>query len=39
VPGRKLHPTLPALVFGTLTSLGRAAAARFNELGHPPEGE
>jgi short-subunit dehydrogenase len=33
VPGRELHPTLPASVFGALTSLGRAAAARFNELG------
>jgi short-subunit dehydrogenase len=33
VPGRELHPTLPGSVFGALTSLGRAAAARFNELG------
>jgi short-subunit dehydrogenase len=36
VPGRDLHPTLPASVFGVLTSLGRAAAARFNELGRAP---
>ena len=36
VPGRELHPTLPASVFGALTSLGRAAAARFNELGRTP---
>jgi hypothetical protein len=36
VPGRQLHPTLPASVFGVLTSLGRAAAARFNELGRTP---
>ena len=33
VPGRELHPTLPRSVFDALTSLGRAAAARFNELG------
>jgi short-subunit dehydrogenase len=36
VPGRELRPTLPASVFGVLTSLGRAAAARFNELGRTP---
>jgi hypothetical protein len=36
VPGRELHPTLPRSVFSALTSLGRAAAARFNELGHTP---
>ena len=36
VPGRELHPTLPGSVFGALTSLGRAAAARFNELGRTP---
>jgi hypothetical protein len=35
-PGRELHPTLPASVFGVLTSLGRAAAARVNELGRTP---
>jgi hypothetical protein len=35
-PGRELHPTLPASVFDALTSLGRAAATRFNELGRPP---
>jgi NAD(P)-dependent dehydrogenase (short-subunit alcohol dehydrogenase family) len=35
-PGRELHPTLPASVFDVLTSLGRAAATRFNELGRPP---
>jgi short-subunit dehydrogenase len=33
VPGRELRPALPAAMFGVLTSLGRAAAARFNELG------
>jgi NAD(P)-dependent dehydrogenase (short-subunit alcohol dehydrogenase family) len=33
VPGRRLHPALPAAAFGVLTSLGRSAAARFNELG------
>jgi short-subunit dehydrogenase len=37
VPGRQLRPALPALVFGALTSLGRAAAARFNQLGRKPE--
>ena len=36
VPGRELQPTLPGSVFGALTSLGRAAAARFNELGRLP---
>jgi short-subunit dehydrogenase len=36
VPGRQLRPALPALVFGALTSLGRAAAARFNQLGRKP---
>jgi hypothetical protein len=36
VPGRQLRPALPALVFDALTSLGRAAAARFNELGRTP---
>jgi short-subunit dehydrogenase len=33
VPGGQLRPALPASVFGALTSLGRAAAVRFNELG------
>jgi hypothetical protein len=37
VPGRQLCPALPALVFGGLTSVGRAAAARFNQLGRKPE--
>jgi short-subunit dehydrogenase len=37
VPGRPLRPALPAPVFGALTSLGRAAAARFNQLGRKPE--
>ena len=32
-PAASFHPTLPGSVFGALTSLGRAAAARFNELG------
>jgi hypothetical protein len=36
VPGRELHPTLPGSAFAALTSLGRAAAARFNELGRTP---
>ena len=36
VPGRQLHPALPTLVFGALISLGRAAAARFNQLGRSP---
>jgi hypothetical protein len=36
VPGRQLRPALPASVFGALTSLGRAAAARFNQLGRTP---
>jgi hypothetical protein len=36
VPGRELHPTLPGPVFSALTSLGRAAATRFNELGRMP---
>ena len=36
VPGRQLRPAMPALVFGALTSLGRAAAARFNQLGRKP---
>jgi short-subunit dehydrogenase len=31
VPGRSLHSALPEPVFGALTSLGRTAAARFNE--------
>jgi NAD(P)-dependent dehydrogenase (short-subunit alcohol dehydrogenase family) len=35
-PGCQLRPTLPASVFGALTSLGRTAAARFNELGRTP---
>jgi short-subunit dehydrogenase len=33
VPGRQLRPALPSALFGVLTSLGRSAAARFNELG------
>jgi short-subunit dehydrogenase len=37
VSGRQLRPALPARVFGALTSLGRAAAARFNQLGRKPE--
>ena len=36
VPGRELHPTLPGSVFGVLTSMGRRAAVRFNELGRMP---
>jgi hypothetical protein len=36
MPGRELHPTLPGSVFGALTSMGRRAAARFNELGRTP---
>ncbi len=38
VQGRELRPGLPAGVFRFLTSLGRAAAARFNE-DQPDEGE
>ena len=33
VPGRSVRSALPEPVFGALTSLGRAAARRFNELG------
>jgi hypothetical protein len=36
VPGRQLHPALPLPVFDALTSPGRAAAARFNQLGRKP---
>ena len=36
VPGRQLRPALPSPVFDALTSLGRAAAARFNQLGRKP---
>jgi short-subunit dehydrogenase len=36
VPGRQLRPALPAALFGVLTSLGRSAAARFNELRPAP---
>jgi hypothetical protein len=32
VPGRSLRAALPEPVFGALTSLGRSAAARFNEV-------
>jgi short-subunit dehydrogenase len=35
VPGHSLRSALPEPVFGALTSLGRAAAARFNELRAP----
>ncbi len=31
VPGHELNPTLPRKAFDRLTTLGRAAAARFNE--------
>jgi hypothetical protein len=33
VPGGRVRSALPEPVFGALTSLGRAAARRFNELG------
>ena len=36
VRGRRLQGTLREPVFGTLTSLGRAAAARFNQAGREP---
>ena len=36
VPSRELRPAMPAGMFGALTSLGRAAATRFNELGRIP---
>ena len=36
VRGRRLQGTLREPVFGTLTSLGRAAAARFNQVGRDP---
>ncbi len=36
VRGRQLRGTLREPVFGTLTSLGRAAAARFNQVGRAP---
>jgi short-subunit dehydrogenase len=36
VPGRGLRAALPEPVFGMLTSLGRAAAARFNEVSRQP---
>ena len=36
VPGRGLRGALPEPVFGALTSMGRTAAARFNELGRQP---
>jgi short-subunit dehydrogenase len=35
-PGAELRPALPASLFRALTSLSRAAAARFNELGRRP---
>jgi hypothetical protein len=35
-PGRGLRAALPEPVFGALTSLGRAAAARFNEVSRQP---
>jgi hypothetical protein len=31
VPGHELNPALPRKAFDRLTTLGRAAAARFNE--------
>ena len=31
VPGHELNPALPGKAFNRLTTLGRAAAARFNE--------
>ncbi|MBV9792498.1 MAG: SDR family NAD(P)-dependent oxidoreductase [Actinobacteria bacterium] len=34
-PGRQLRPSLPEPVYGALTTLGRAAAQRFNQLGRP----
>ena len=39
-PGRELRPAGPASVFAALTSLGRSAAARFNQRGRPraPDG-
>ena len=37
VPGRDLRPVIAAPVFRALTSLGRSAANRFNELGHRPQ--
>ena len=36
VRGRHLRGTLREPVFGTLTSMGRAAAARFNQTGREP---
>ena len=36
VRGRRLQGTLREPVFGTLTALGRAAAARFNQVGREP---
>jgi short-subunit dehydrogenase len=36
VRGRRLRGTLPAPVLGPLTSLGRAAAARFNQVSREP---
>jgi short-subunit dehydrogenase len=36
VPGHRLRAALPEPVFGALTSMGRAAAARFNERGRQP---
>jgi short-subunit dehydrogenase len=35
-PGHRLRAALPEPVFGALTSMGRAAAARFNERGRQP---
>jgi short-subunit dehydrogenase len=35
-PGAELRPALPASLFRAMTALGRAAAARFNELGRRP---
>jgi short-subunit dehydrogenase len=39
VPGHQLRPALPAPVFDALTALGRAAAARFNQLGRKPRSD
>ena len=35
VPGQELRPAMPPAAFAALTSLGRAAAARFNERRRP----
>jgi short-subunit dehydrogenase len=39
VPGHQLRPALLAQVFDALTALGRAAAARFNQLGRKPRSD